>query len=51
MRPIALGLFATVLATTSVLGHEAKGPNGGRIVDAGTITLNWSRRAATWKSM
>ncbi len=35
MRHIALGLFAAVLATTSAFGHEAKGPNGGRIVDAG----------------
>jgi hypothetical protein len=35
MRPIALVLFAAVLATNSVFGHEAKGPNGGRIVDAG----------------
>ncbi|MGE3992039.1 hypothetical protein [Pseudorhodoplanes sp.] len=35
MRPIALGFLAAVFATTFALGHEANGPNGGRIVDAG----------------
>ena len=35
MHPIALGFFAAVVLAVPAFSHEAQGPNGGRIADAG----------------